>query len=107
MGVIAGATGCQGYSTIPASSQKSWRRCQISFIFPEERAARSSFCHRVWSSAGEETPTGVWKANRLMGAGEANRLTGVGEANMLMAVGRANRLTGVGEANMLPGVGGS
>lgn len=41
----------QGYITIPASSQKSCRRCQISFIFPEEMAARSSFCQRVCSSA--------------------------------------------------------
>ncbi|TNN71938.1 hypothetical protein EYF80_017726 [Liparis tanakae] len=51
-GVIARATGVKGYITIPASSQKSCRRCQISFIFPEEMAARSSFCHSVCSSAG-------------------------------------------------------
>lgn len=52
-GVTArGKTRRQGYITIPASSQKSCRRCQISFIFPEEMAARSSFCQRVCSSAG-------------------------------------------------------
>lgn len=50
---LHGNSNCQGYSTMPASSQKSWRRCQISFILPDWIAARSSFCHRVCSSAEE------------------------------------------------------